>query len=312
LRHRLFGKAARVIALTAILLGASLGMSIDRNACGVAGARQVLVFAPYSDHDGHRVRVDESFELDVQSPLDGPVDFRDARSGALIHSLAREQWDGDVKGPNGEPLESDGFVSKVALPSGTLIVDRSSILSRDGPFLFVCWKAKTLAPVEISGRHPELYQGIELFDDGTRVIRRTDGSSIPLPTFRNQVRVEAAMVSDDGKRVGWLVDMPNCCTSYEVPMLLVIFANGKIERIIEEGQCIFDWAFVRKGSAVSYYTEVLHGSDFKSFFLRDVRNGALLGTYTYPDSGAQDWSQERAAAIQAAPAWVKALGSSDR
>jgi len=301
-----------VIALTAILLSASLAAAPDRNPCGVPGARQVFVFPPYSDHDVHRVKVDEELDVDVQSPLNGPVNFRDTTSGALVYSIAREHWNGDLKRPDGTLPESDGSVVQIALSNGTLIVDPSITLSRNGPFLFVCWMAKTQHSAPES-RHAESYQGIELADDWSGVIRRKDGSSIPLPQFRYQVEIKRTAVSADGKRVGWLVDMPNCCTSYAIPMLLVIFSDGEIEQVFSEGQAIFDWAFVRKGSAVSYYTEVLHGSDFKSFFLRDTRNGAVLATYNYPDSGfQQDENPARSAAIAAAPTWVRASGSSDR
>jgi len=301
-----------MFALTAILLSTSLAAAIDRNACGVPGARQVLVFQPYSDHDAHRVEVHEGFEVEVQSPVNGAVDLRDTTSGALVYSLSREQWDGYLKKPDGQLPESDGSVVQIATPNGTLILDPSSTLSRNGGFLFVCWNPNA-TPVTRPRNHAELYQGIELSEDGTGVIRRKDGSSLYLPQFRYQVQVEGTGVSDDGKRVGWLVDMPNCCTSYEVPKLLVIFRNGKVERIFDEGQCIFDWAFVRKGAAVAYYTSVLHGSDFKSFFLRDIPSGVLLATYDYPDSGgAQDEDPTRKAAIDAAPAWVRAIGSSDR
>lgn len=301
-----------MIALTAILLGSILAATIDRNPCGVADARQVFVISPYSDHEVHRVTVEEALDFDIESPLDGPVNLRDATSGALIYSMAREQWDGDLKRPDGTLPESDGSVAQIALPNGTLIVDPSSTLSRGGPFMFVCWRARTPS-VASTRRHVESYQGIELSDDWTGVIRRKDGSSMPLPQFRYQVKVEGTAVSDDGKRVGWLIDMPNCCTSYEVPRLLVILRNGKVERIFDEGQCIFAWAFVRKGSAVAYYTSVLHGSDFKSFFLRDARTGALLGTYDYPESGGElDEDPVRRAAIDAAPAWVRAIESSNR
>jgi hypothetical protein len=301
------------MTLTAILLSASMAAAaVDQNACGIPGARQVFVFPPYSDHELHRVKVDEGLDLDIQSPLNGPVDLRDATSGALVHSMAREQWDGYLKRPNGELPESDGSVVKIAISDGTLVVDPSSTLSREGGFMFMCWKPNKV-PVALPSHHIELYQGIELSEDGAGVIRRHDGSTLPVPVFRYQVQVEGTGVSEDGRRVGWLVDMPNCCTSYEVPKILVIFKNGNVERIFDEGQCIFDWAFVRKGAAVAYYTSVLHGSDFKSFFLRDIRTGALLATYDYPESGYdQDPDPARSAAIAAAPAWVRAISSSDR
>ena len=143
---------------------------------------------------------------------------------------------------------------------------------------------------------------------GEIFIRRTDGSTIPLPTLRNQVEIEKTYVSADGKRIGWLVDEPNCCTSYPVPLHLVIFKGGRIEKTFEEDQCIFDWAFAKKGTAVSYWTSVLHGSDYQNFLLRDIASGKRLARYFYPDSfdgGNEGGEARREAAIAAAPRWVK-------
>ena len=301
-----------MFALTAILLGTVIAATVDRTPCGVSDAKQVFVLSPYSDHEVHRVKVGATLEFDIESRNDGPLNLRDATTGALIHAMPREAWDGDLKRPDGTLPESDGSVARIALTSGTVIVDPSATLSRQGPFLFVCW-IERVPSVAAARAHVESYLRVELSDDWTGVIRRKDGSSIPLPQFRYQVKVEGTAASADGRRVGWLVDMPNCCTSYEVPKLLVILRNGKVERVFDEGQCIFDWAFVRRGAAVAYYTGVLHGSDFKSFFLRDPRTGALLAKYDYPDSGGEgDQDPARKAAIDAAPAWVRAIGSSRR
>lgn len=299
-----------MIGVAAILLSAGAMVAIDRNPCGVPAAHQIFVLPAYSDHEVHRVKVDERLDLDVQSILDGPIEFQDATSGSVVYSMARDAWDGNLKRPNGVLPESGGLVAEVTLRGGTLIIDPSSTLSRGGPFVFVCWKPNA-RPVSEPGHHAEIYQRIERLDDWTGLIRRKDGSSIPLPQLRHQVQVEGTAVSADGKRVGWLVDLPNCCTSYAVPTYLVTFRNGKIEGIFEEGQGIFDWAFVRKGAAVSYFTSTLHGTDHRSFFLRDAASGRLLGTYDYPDTYEfPDSEERRAAAVAAAPGWVRAIGSS--
>jgi hypothetical protein len=299
-----------VTAMAAALLGFNAPAPVDQNPCGVVQARQLIAFAAYSDKTTHRVNVEPGLDLEIYREGDGPVVIRDATSHAAIYSLARSEFDGYVPLPNGKLPESDGTVAKVVLGDGTLIVDPSSTLSRNGAWVFVCWKAKS-SPVEHSRHHVERYSGIELSDDGTHLIRRTDGSSIALPQFRYQVEIEATRVSDDGKRVGWLVDLPNCCTSYPVPILLVIFKDRVVEKVTEVGQCIFDWAFVRHGTAVSYYQSTLHGTDYRGFTLRDIRTDAVLATYEYPDSNESPESEaERAAAVAAAPDWVRAIPSS--
>ena len=297
--------------MLSMLLAPLILAAVDKNPCGVAEARQLIAFAAYSDKTTHVVNIANGLNIQIYRDGEGPVVIRDATSHKIVYSMARSEFDGYVPLPNGMLPESGGATVKLALEHGTLIVDPSNALSRDGGYVFVCWRAAGPALLR-SGHHKETYAGIETSDAGDRFIVRTDGSKIPLPQFRYQVEIENMRVSSDGKRVGWLVDMPFCCTSYPVPMFLVIFKGGAIERVIEQGQCIFDWAFVRDGTAVSYYQSTLHGTDYKGFTLRDIRTDEVLATYAYPDSSDPpygDGEAKRAAAIQAAPDWVKAIPS---
>ena len=297
--------------MLSMLLAPLLSAAFDENACGVPQARQLIAFAAYSDKTTHVLNVANGLNIEIYRDGEGPVVIRDATSHRVVYSMARSEFDGLVPLPNGELPNWDGSIVRLALDHGTLLVDPSNALSRNGGYVFVCWKAAIPAPRR-SGHHKETYAGFETSDAGDTFIVRTDGSKIPLPQFRYQVEIESPRVSSDGKRVGWLADMPFCCTSYPVPMFLVIFKGGAVERVIEQGQCIFDWAFVRDGTAVSYYQGTLHGSDYKGFTLRDVRTNAVLATYAYPDSNYSPYGEgeaKRAAAIQAAPAWVKAIPS---
>lgn len=141
----------------------------------------------------------------------------------------------------------------------------------------------------------------------TLSVMRSDGKSMRAPKLSKQIAFDSPRVSPDGKRVGWLTLMPNCCTSYPVPMALVILKGDKIERVIKEDQCIFEWTFERGGSAVAYWSSALHGTDYKAFVLRDIRSGKVLDRYTIPESELVDPTGEakRADAVDAAPSWVK-------
>jgi hypothetical protein len=44
------------------------------------------------------------------------------------------------------------------------------------------------------------------------------------------VRCERPIVAEDKQTVGWLIDYENCCTSYPIPLTLVIFRSGEIIR----------------------------------------------------------------------------------
>jgi hypothetical protein len=296
-------------AMTAVLLSFDAPAPAGQDPCGDAEARQLIAFAAYSDKTAYQVHVEPNVDLEIFRDGDGPVIIRDATSHATIYSLARSEFDGYVPLANGQLPESDGAVTKVAMEHGTLIVDPSTTLSRNGGWVFVCWKANS-STVERPSHHVEHYAGVELSDGGNDVIRRKDGSSIPLPQFRYQVELSAPKVSDDGKRVGWLVHLPNCCTSYPIPVLLVVFKDGRVERVTEDGPAISDWTFVDKGTAVSYWTGALHSTNYRSFYLRDIRTNRLLATYDYPDSyTSPDGEAKRAAAVAAAPSWVKAIST---
>jgi hypothetical protein len=270
-----------VTVVTAVQLSFNAPAPVGQDPCGDAKATQLIAFAAYSDKATYRVNVEANVDLEVFRDGDGPVVIRDATSHATIYSLARSEFDGFVPLANGQLPESDGAVAKVAMEHGTLIVDPSTTLPRDGGWVFVCWKANS-STVERPSHHMERYAGVELSDDGNDVIRRKDGSSIPLPQFRYQVELSAPKVSDDGKRVGWLVNLPNCCTSYPIPVLLVVFKDGVVERVMEDGPAIYDWTFVNKGTAVSYGTGALHSTNYRSFYLPRHSHGPVAGNIRLP------------------------------
>ena len=48
-------------------------------------------------------------------------------------------------------------------------------------------------------------------------------------------------IAEDGRTVGWTVLYDNCCTSYPIPLLLVIYKDGKVQqRLNKSGQMIYD------------------------------------------------------------------------
>ena len=93
-----------------------------------------------------------------------------------------------------------------------------------------------------------------------------------------QSSVEAPVVADDGRTVGWLVNFPNCCTSYPIPLVLVIYRDGRILRRIVSGVAlpIWKWSFVPGGERVTYYSEMVHGGKVRRAELRDVVNGKVI------------------------------------
>jgi hypothetical protein len=83
-------------------------------------------------------------------------------------------------------------------------------------------------------------------------------------------------VSSDGHIVGWLELHSNCCTSYPIPLFLVIFAQDKIIQRFQEGLPIWGWSFEQNNSAVAYRQRPTHGNAMVEYKLRRVRDGKLL------------------------------------
>ena len=141
-------------------------------------------------------------------------------------------------------------------------------------------------------------------DSGTVHIVLGDGSDIQPPLSASNEKVEgdgpvggsSPRISKDRQDAGWLVEYGNCCTSYPLPLGLVIYRPGKPLRNIEVDcpSAIWDWRFEAGGTQVATYSNFPHG-DYKGCYeLREVETDRKLGTWE------GDSASEK-------PAWVKRL-----
>jgi hypothetical protein len=58
------------------------------------------------------------------------------------------------------------------------------------------------------------------------------------PKSKDQVGSRELRIADDKKTVGWLAEYENCCTSYAVPLKLVIYRDGKVRQRLGDGMMI--------------------------------------------------------------------------
>jgi hypothetical protein len=115
-----------------------------------------------------------------------------------------------------------------------------------------------------------------------------------------QVGFEIARISPDGRAVGWLALYPNCCTSYPIPLKLVIYASGKLRTFTGSGLPVWRWCFQAGGKQVAFEQETVHGGIGVHYELRDVSTGRLVAWYDpEPNSGS----------IGHPPKWVAELDS---
>src|SRR5258708_33613387 len=90
---------------------------------------------------------------------------------------------------------------------------------------------------------------------------------------KDQVAFSSPAIAPDRKTVGWLVDVPNCCTSYPIAVTLVVYRSGKVIRRLGNESMIADWGFRAGGTQVAFYTNTVHGDLAPRYELHDVKTG---------------------------------------
>jgi hypothetical protein len=93
---------------------------------------------------------------------------------------------------------------------------------------------------------------------------------------KDQVAFSSPQIAGDSQTVGWLAEFPNCCTSYPIPLTLVIYRDGKIIQQLKPGMMIVDWRFWAEGKQVAFCTNTVHGDFAPRCELRDVKSANLL------------------------------------
>src|SRR5262249_4945917 len=141
----------------------------------------------------------------------------------------------------------------------------------------------------------ESYQSADIDADGNLRIRTVDRRTIVVPkggfpiageVFGKQTAFENPEVSEDRRAVGAQAMFVNCCTSYDIPLQLVVHSGSKTHRF-EGGLAIFDWHFVDGGRRVVFSQQTVHFSCTVHWELRDVASERLLATADIPEQCAQ-------------------------
>jgi hypothetical protein len=94
-----------------------------------------------------------------------------------------------------------------------------------------------------------------------------------------QVGYDDIHISPDGRAVGWLALFPNCCTSYPIPLALVIYSNGVKRSYSGTGLPVWRWAFQADGKRVAFEQETVHGGFGIHYELHDLNSGRLVASY---------------------------------
>ncbi len=119
-----------------------------------------------------------------------------------------------------------------------------------------------------------------------------------------QVGYDDIKISPNGLAVGWRALYPNCCTSYPIPLALVVYSNGHKRSYTGNGVPIWEWRFMAAGTQIAFRQETVHGGLSINYELRNVLTGELVARYS-PEYGPDN----RPLDVQQIPEWVAAFNS---
>jgi hypothetical protein len=143
-----------------------------------------------------------------------------------------------------------------------------------------------------------------VYSDGTEIVEKLPPlvASTENETVFNDVGFAHLQLAPDRQTLGWEVDVENCCTSYPVPLRVVIFRHGKVFRSIVPGQMVWEWMFLLGGKRLAVVSGATHGPEVGVYRLYDVRTGKLLSE-VIGDESTQSLKSD-------APAWALQLQES--
>lgn len=141
----------------------------------------------------------------------------------------------------------------------------------------------------------QTYSRADIDTTGHVLIVTSRGREIRPPRDSGQVGADRIAISPDSTAVGWLALYPNCCTTYPVPLKLMLLVAGKRRTISGGGLPIWEWKFTEDTRYVVIRQAPLHGDAPMHFELRDVTSGRVVDSY---DNGSRK---------KRAPPWIRIL-----
>jgi hypothetical protein len=123
------------------------------------------------------------------------------------------------------------------------------------------------------------FEGFTLDADGKHAsYRSASGARRELPRGTDQSGFSQVAISPDRNYIGWLALFPTCCTSYPVPLALVVMNRRGEVRKFDGAQATFAWCFFGK-AAVATRREPLHGPPLETYELWEIKTGRRLAAH---------------------------------
>jgi hypothetical protein len=156
------------------------------------------------------------------------------------------------------------------------------------------------------GAGDEAYLHAALNPDGHLMITTTGGRTIVIPKAPGQTAFGEPVLSPDGTAIAAQALYPNCCTSYDLPLELVVHAAGQTRRFKGNGLPIFEWGYAESGKQVAYAQQPAHSGCVVHYELREIASGRLIDAVDVPQPCGQNWKAPPDAPPKL-PTWVAEL-----
>jgi hypothetical protein len=139
------------------------------------------------------------------------------------------------------------------------------------------------------------FRAAELSSDQRQlVVTLRDGERFMAPSLPEQVKFDAPRISADGRHVGWLAYYDNCCTSYPIPLFLVVMDEDRhLHRFDGIQLAVFAWCFSKDSRAVAFRQAPLHFSNAEHHELRRIADERLLAQHDAPEGFDDDAQAQR-------------------
>ena len=140
-----------------------------------------------------------------------------------------------------------------------------------------------------------------IYSDGTEIVQTLP----PLKPETDEETVFAAVgfsgveLAEDQPTLGWTINVQNCCTSYSVPLSVVVFQHKQVLHTFHQGQMVWSWMFLEGGKQVAVVFGPTHGPEVGDYQLYEVKTGKLISE-VWGDAVTQSLKTD-------APDWAKRL-----
>ena len=156
-----------------------------------------------------------------------------------------------------------------------------------------------------SAQRRETYLSASIDPSGRLAITTADGRAIVVPKEGEQTSFGEPTVSADRTAAGAQAYYANCCTSYDIPLQLVVYSSGKAHRFTGNKLPIFQWHFADAGTRIAFGQEPVHFGCEIHYELREIDSERLIDSAEVP----QPCGLRPSPAETFVPQWVKELNA---